>query len=309
MKNNGVNEKRPWLDRRWYDSSVSGEEANAFCRSLAHRHYENFTVVSFLLPRDVRQHFCNVYAYCRVADDLADESPNTKVAAERLREWKELLDDCYRERARHPVFEALRDTISRFDIPKEPFERLLLAFQQDQVKNRYDTWEELLGYCRHSANPVGHLVLYLCGYRDEHRQKLSDATCTALQLTNFWQDVARDYQRGRIYIPRELMRRHGYDEELLAGGIANACWVRMMQELIGRTRLLFRSGQALRPLVRPRLRLDIDLFSRGGLEVLRRVEGIGYNTLQHRPTLTRWREVTLMIKALSGFLFVRQGNI
>jgi squalene synthase HpnC len=305
MNNAGITEKLPWLDRHWYDSAVSREEANAFCRNLARRHYENFRVVSFLLPRKLRQHFCNVYAYCRIADDFADELGSTQAATERLQEWKELLDDCYREQVQHPVFVALRDSISRFDIPKEPFERLLLAFQQDQVKARYDTWEELLGYCRNSANPVGHLVLYLCGYRDLRRQSLSDDTCTALQLTNFWQDVARDYRRGRIYLPQELMRQHGYDDEMLAGGVANDSWVRMMQELISRTRSLFHSGLGLRAMVRPRLRLDIELFSRGGLEVLRQVERIGYNTLHLRPTLTGWSEVTLTMRALSGFLFSR----
>src|SRR6058998_3310616 len=212
MKSNGAVENLFWLDRSWYSKGVSQREAEAFCRALARSHYENFTVISFLLPRRLRQHFANVYAYCRVSDDLADETRDPQRALQLLDEWNEHLNLCYQGKAIHPVFVALGSTIREFQIPKQPFEDLLAAFRQDQTKSRYRTWQELLDYCRNSANPVGRLVLYLCGYRDPDRQALSDFTCTALQLANFWQDVSRDLDKDRIYIPEDLMASNGLAE-------------------------------------------------------------------------------------------------
>jgi squalene synthase HpnC len=293
-------ESLPWLDRSLFEKRSGLQEARAFCRNLAHRHYENFTVISFLLPRRLRQDFANVYAYCRVADDLADELGDRSESLGRLDEWQCHLDLCYQGRSIHPVFVALEDTISRREIPKAPFSALLEAFRQDQVKLRYDTWNEVLDYCRNSANPVGRLVLYLCGYRDEKRQSLSDATCTALQLTNFWQDVARDFDRNRIYIPRELMEKHGYDEAKLAARIADESWSALMRDLIGRSRPLFQHGLQLCPLVSWRVRIDIRLFSLGGLEILRAIEEMGYNTLHHRPKLNRRQETRLIAQALAA---------
>jgi squalene synthase HpnC len=287
-----------WLDRSLFDKRPGLAEARAFCRNLAHRHYENFTVISFLLPRRLRQDFANVYAYCRIADDLADELGDPAESLRRLDEWQQHLDLCFRGRSIHPVYVALEETIARHQIPESPFSALLAAFRQDQFKHRYDTWTEVLDYCRNSANPVGHLVLYLCGYCDARRQALSDNTCTALQLTNFWQDVVRDHDRGRIYIPRELMDKHGYGEDLLAARVANASWSALMRELIDRTRPLFARGLQLCPLVNWRVRVDIRLFSLGGLEILRAIEEIGYNTLHHRPKLNRRQEARLIAGAL-----------
>ncbi len=298
MKSNGAVENPFWLDRSWFEKRVTQQEAEAFCRDLARRHYENFTVISFLLPRQLRQHFSNLYAYCRVSDDLADEFDDPQKSLARLEEWEEHLERCYKGESTHPVFVALGSTIRQFDIPKEPFADLLRAFRQDQLQTRYQTWEELLGYCRCSANPVGRLVLYLCGYRDEERQRLSDETCTALQLTNFWQDVARDHHRGRIYIPIEILEAHGYSETLLGRRVCNGAWVSLMKHLVNRTRPLFYSGLKLRSLVRGRVRLDIELFSRGGLEVLRAIEAIGYDTLHHRPVLTHLNEARLIAGTL-----------
>ncbi|PYV15300.1 MAG: squalene synthase HpnC [Acidobacteria bacterium] len=290
----------PWLDPRLYQSRVSRAEAEAFCRALAERHYENFTVVSFLLPRPLRQHFANVYAYCRVSDDLADEIGDRERALSRLAEWGSHLDRCYEGESTHPVFVALAATIREFDIPKGPFADLLVAFRQDQLQTRYRTWQELLGYCANSANPVGRLVLHLSGYRDERRRLLSDATCTALQLANFWQDVARDYERGTIYVPEEVMRAHGYSEELLARRVADERWTALMEDLIGRTRALFAQGLELPRLIPGRLRLAIELFSRGGLAVLRAIEReCRYDTLHRRPALSRRRKALLIAAALT----------
>jgi len=298
MKNSSALGNLFWLDRRWYEKGISRQEAEAFCRALARHHYENFTVVSFLLPRGLRQHFANIYAYCRVADDLADELRDPQTSLDRLDEWRDHLYRCYAGQTVHPVFVALQPTIERFDIPRDPFENLLKAFRQDQIQMRYSTWQDLLGYCENSANPVGRLVLYLCGHRDPERQALSDQTCTGLQLTNFWQDVARDYKGGRIYIPAEILNVHGYSETMLAQGVVNREWTQLMKDLIDRTRPFFHRGLQLCSLVQRQLRLDIELFSRGGLEILRTIEAIDYDTLHQRPQLTRLRETRLMFGAL-----------
>src|SRR5437762_6402062 len=193
--------------------SSSLEQAQEYTRWLAIHHYENFTLTTYLLPRHLRQHFYNVYAYCRWADDLADEIPDRAHALELLNWWGEELHRCYAGSPSHAVFVALAGTVRKFEIPIEPFEDLLTAFCQDQTVHRYATWDGVLDYCRYSANPVGRLVLYLCGYRDSERQRLSDATCTALQVANFWQDVSRDLEKGRIYIPLDAAAAQGLSEE------------------------------------------------------------------------------------------------
>src|SRR5271169_4642706 len=195
-------------------NGCSPAEAQAYTRWLATHHYENFAVVSWLLPKDLHQHFYNVYAYCRWSDDLGDEVADRARALQLLDAWEDELRLIYADGAgpAHPVLIALRETIRAKDIPLQPFRDLLRAFRQDQTVQRYATWDEVLDYCVYSANPVGRLVLYLCGYRDEARQKLSDATCTALQLANFWQDVSRDLEKGRIYIPLDVAMKHGVTE-------------------------------------------------------------------------------------------------
>src|SRR5262245_5374646 len=194
-------------------AGCSLETAQRFTKWLATHHYENFNVVSWLLPKELHQHFYNVYAYCRWADDLGDEISDTQRALEHLDWWELELNACYEGRPAHAVFVALHETVVAKDIPRQPFADLLQAFRQDQTVKRYATWESVLDYCTYSANPVGRLVLYLCGYRDQHRQKLSDATCTALQLANFWQDVSRDLGKDRIYIPLDYAARHGVSEQ------------------------------------------------------------------------------------------------
>ncbi|MDP2673470.1 MAG: squalene synthase HpnC [Dehalococcoidia bacterium] len=271
-------------------------EAYAYCRRLATSHYENFTVVSWLLPRGLRPHMHAVYAYCRGVDDLGDEAPGDRLAL--LDEWKTELLRCYDGAAREPAFIALQETIRRFDIPREPFLRLIEANRVDQRVDRYRTYDDLLAYCENSANPVGHLVLYLFGYRDEERQRLSGATCTALQLTNFWQDVRRDLEKGRIYMPLEDMERFGYGEDDLLALRSDERFRDLMSFQVGRTRELFRRGLALVPTVRGRLRLDLRLFSLGGLAVLDAIEAVGYDTLGRRPQLSRARKAWLALRGL-----------
>jgi len=259
-------------------------------------HYENFTVASWLLPRALRPHMYAVYAYCRGVDDLGDEAQGDRLAL--LDDWEAELRRCYHGTPRDPRFVALRETIRAFDIPPEPFLRLIEANRRDQRVTRYRTYAELEEYCTYSANPVGHLVLYLFGYRDGERRRLADATCTALQLTNFWQDVARDLEKGRIYIPLEDMERFGYSEEELLARRGNDAFRRLMAFQVQRTRELFRRGLELVPLVRGRLRLDLRLFSLGGLAVLDAIEGIDYDVLHRRPALSRARKAALVLRGL-----------
>ena len=271
-------------------------QAYAYCQRLATSHYENFTVASWLLPRALRPHVHAVYAYCRGVDDLGDEAEGDRLALLDDREAE--LRRCFDGDAQQPAFVALQETIRCFDIPPEPFLRLIEANRMDQRANRYRTFTNLQAYCRNSANPVGHLVLYLFGYRDEERQRLSDATCTALQLTNFWQDVRRDLGKGRIYIPLEEMERFHYSEDDLLAARFDGRFRDLMAFQVRRTRELFRSGLELIPRVRGRLRLDLRLFSLGGLAVLDAIEDIGYDVLSRRPKLSPARKSLLVLRGL-----------
>jgi squalene synthase HpnC/squalene synthase HpnD len=284
-------------------SGCTVAEAERYTRWLATHHYENFNVVSWLLPRRLHQHFYNLYAYCRWADDLGDEIPDPAKALALLDEWDLELRDCYAGKPSHPVFIALRETICALDIPIEPFSDLLIAFRHDQTVKRYATWDDVFHYCQYSANPVGRLVLYLCGYRDAERQRLSDATCTALQLANFWQDVTRDLEKGRIYIPLEALVEHGLAEDDIVERRFDARYVSMMKDLVARTRQLFAEGMPLARRVDPELRVDIEMFSRGGLAVLDAIEAVGYNTLEHRPPIPKSKQFSLLVRALALRMF------
>jgi squalene synthase HpnC len=276
----------------------SPEEAQKYTRWLATHHYENFNVVSWLLPKALHQHFYNVYAYCRWADDLGDEVPNPQRALELLSWWEHELDVCYEGKPSHPVFVALRETIVAKDIPKQPFADLLKAFRQDQTVKRYPDWNSVLGYCVYSANPVGRLVLYLCGYRDEERQRLSDATCTALQLANFWQDVSRDLDIGRIYLPLDAAAAQGLTETDIFERRFDERYVRLMKDLIGRTRALFTQGMPLAKMVDGRLSVDLEMFTRGGVAVLDAIESQGYDTLHQRPAVSKVKQASLLGRTL-----------
>src|ERR1700722_8077812 len=279
-------------------NGCSPAEAQSYTRWLATHHYENFAVVSWLLPKSLHQHFYNVYAYCRWADDLGDEIQNTDRALELLNWWESELHYCYDGRPWHPVFVALRETVVAKNIPEQPFAGLLKAFRQDQVVKRYHSWQSVIDYCTYSANPVGRLVLYLCGYRDEHRQRLSDATCTALQLANFWQDVSRDLEKGRIYIPLDIAALHGVSESDILMRRFHDGYVHLMKDLICRTRELFAAGAELPTLVDGRLSVDLEMFSRGGQAILDAIEARGYDTLHQRPVVTKGKQVELLAQAL-----------
>jgi squalene synthase HpnC len=272
--------------------------ARAYCSQLTRGHYENFTVASLLLPRRLLRHFHAVYAYCRWADDLADEAGGGARALNLLRWWREELLRCYDGKARHPVMIALAGTIEHFRIPPTPFLDLLYAFEQDQLIKRYSTYEQLLGYCRYSANPVGRLVLYLCESFDEPRAQFSDHVCTGLQLANFWQDVGRDLDIGRVYLPAEDCRRFGYPESDLRARRFTPAFASLMHFEVERTRALFHAGLPLVERMPAEVRTDIDLFIRGGLAILRRIEDYRYNVWQARPVLSRWQKAALFGGAL-----------
>src|SRR6266508_4048068 len=278
--------------------SVSLAEARAYCARLARTHYENFAVASFLLPRRLLRPFHSVYAYCRWADDLADETGGGPRALELLRWWRGELLRCYDGEARHPVMVALRPTIEKFRIPPEPFLDLLFAFEQDQLVKRYATYEQLLNYCRYSANPVGRLVLYLCGTFDEERAVLSDQVCTGLQLANFWQDVARDLAIGRVYLPEEDQRRFGYRREDLLARRFTPAFAALLRFEVERTRDLFYRGFPLVERMPPALRPDIELFLRGGLGILSKIERAGYDVWSRRPVLSKVEKAALLAGAV-----------
>ncbi len=281
------------------------EEGRAYTRWLATNHYENFHVVSFLLPKRLHQDFYNVYAYCRWADDLGDETGDTAESLRLLAWWRGELDAMYAGRSTHPVFAALRPTAEQYGIPREPFSNLIDAFVQDQTVTRYRNWDELFGYCRNSANPVGRLVLYLGGYGDAERQRLSDATCTGLQLANFWQDVTVDQLKDRVYIPLDVMERHGYTVEDLFAHRFTPAFREVMREIVDKARALFHEGLPLVRMVDRRLSLDLDLFSRGGMRVLEKIEQQDYNVLASRPSISKAERVGLLLGSLGRMAFMR----
>jgi squalene synthase HpnC len=274
------------------------EVAQEYTRWLATHHYENFNVASWLLPKQLHQHFYNLYAYCRWADDLGDEIPERERALELLDWWERELDACYEGKPSNPVFVALRETIVAKDVPQQPFADLLKAFRQDQLVKRYPTWASVIDYCVYSANPVGRLVLYLCGYRDEQRQRLSDATCTALQLANFWQDVSRDLEKGRIYIPLDRAAARGLTDKEIVGKNFDERYVELMKDLIAQTRELFDKGMPLAKMVDGKLSVDLEMFSRGGIAVLDAIEAMGYDTLNARPAISKGKQIRLLGRAV-----------
>jgi len=287
-------------------SAPSPAQAREYCRRLARSHYENFSVATWFLPGRLRQHFCNVYAYCRISDDLGDEVGDTGDALALLDQWEAELNACYEGHPKHPVFVALAETVETFKIPKHEFSDLLHAFRQDQTVTRYESFDDLLGYCRYSANPVGHLVLYLCGYNDAERQQLSDFTCSALQLANFWQDVSVDYAKGRIYLPIESLRQFGVSEEDIASKRNTQAFREMMRVEVERARQWFRRGLPLVEKVDRELAIDLELFSRGGQEILNSIERQDFAVLGQRPTISKPRKLALVARAALGKLLVKR---
>jgi squalene synthase HpnC len=290
------------MNRRW-----APEESMAYTRWLATHHYENFHVVSFLLPRRLHQDFYNVYAFCRWADDLGDEIGDTNESLRLLEWWRGETGRLYLGETTHPVFTALRGTVRRHDIPPAPLLDLIRAFVQDQTVTRYQTWQELFAYCRYSANPVGRLVLYLCGYRDEQRQEMSDATCTALQLANFWQDVTVDLGKDRIYLPLEVLQRHGSSERDVVERRFTPTFRSAMVEAVDQARCLFHEGLPLASTVDRRLSLDLELFSRGGLKILDKIAAQDYNVLARRPAISKTERAVLLAGTVVRWAFGRAG--
>ncbi|HLN04383.1 MAG TPA: squalene synthase HpnC [Bryobacteraceae bacterium] len=283
-------------------SLPQGEE---YTRWLATHHYENFHVVSWLLPKRLHQDFYNVYAYCRWADDLGDEMGDTVESLRLLAWWRRELRAMYAGEVRHPVFVALCGTVERYAIPQQPFDDLISAFEQDQTVTRYRNWDELFGYCRCSANPVGRLVLYLCGYSDAERQRLSDATCTALQLANFWQDVTVDWEKDRVYVPLDVLERHGSSVEEIAARRFTPGFAAAMQDAVACARNLFLEGLPLTGMVDRRLAVDIELFSRGGMRVLDKIAAQGYDVLARRPAISKTERVWILLGTLARAALAR----
>lgn len=275
-------------------------EARAWCKSLAETHYENFHVATWFLPKQMRPYFQTIYAYCRVSDDLGDEVGDTALSAKLLTQWRAMLNECYDtpERSRHPVFVALIETVRACNIPREPFADLLVAFLRDQTVTRYETVAQLEEYARYSANPVGRLVLYVAGERDEKLHDMSDKICTGLQLANFWQDVAEDAAAGRIYLPSEEMQRFGVSEEDIMAKRLTPGYTAMMKSLVEHTRELFTAGKPLCAQVDGELAATLGLFIAGGEAILDAIAQQGYNTLEHRPVLGKTVKVKLLMRAL-----------
>ncbi len=283
-------------------AGYSATESLDYTRWLATHHYENFHVVSFLLPKKLHQDFYNVYSFCRWADDLGDEMGDTNESLRLLSWWRSELEAMYRGQTSHPVFVALKDTVERHAIPIEPFDRLIQAFEQDQTVTRYANFDEVFGYCVNSANPVGHLVLYLCGYRDAERQALSDFTCTGLQLANFWQDINVDLQKNRVYLPLNLLDKHGYTVDKLFEGKEDEQFRAVMREAVAVAEDLFRKGLPLIKSLDRRLALDINLFSRGGMKVLDKIKRQNYNVLRQRPHISKVERAVILIQCLPRLL-------
>jgi squalene synthase HpnC len=277
-------------------------EAEEYCRHLARTHYENFSVATLFLPKRLRQDFFNVYAYCRISDDLGDEVGDAQAALALLDEWDRELTACYSGAPRHPVFVALAETVRKFEIPKHEFSDLLVAFRQDQTVTRFETFDDVLGYCRYSAKPVGHLVLYLCGYHDAERQQLSDYTCTALQLANFWQDVSVDFAKGRIYLPLDDMRRFNASEDDILCSRNTTSFCGLMRFEVERARDWFERGLPLVSKVDKELAIDIELFTRGGQEILNAIERQNFAVLGQRPVISKSRKLALVARAALGKL-------
>jgi squalene synthase HpnC len=288
------------LSRKWSEA-----ESSSYTRWLATSHYENFHVVSFLLPKKLHQDFYNVYSFCRWADDLGDEISDTAESLRLLEWWRAELDRMYAGETQHPVFVALQGTVRKHDLPKQPFADLIHAFVHDQKVTRYANWDEVFDYCQYSANPVGRLLLYLCGYRDAERQRLSDATCTGLQLANFWQDVSVDLKKDRVYIPQSVMAAHRYSDAELFAGVEDARFRAVMKDIVDRARGLFVEGLPLAGTVDRRLSVDLELFSRGGLLVLKKIERQDYRVLHNRPAVGKLERVRLPLSTLARATFSR----
>ena len=285
------------------------DRAYDFCEKLARSHYENFPVGSVLIPRRLRRHVYAIYAFARIADDFADEGYGEgyteRERLDLIEEWRLMLRQSETGDARHPVFVALADTRTEFDLPLALFEDLLSAFAQDVTVTRYESVSQLLDYCRRSANPIGRLILLLFGYRDDERLRWSDEICTALQLTNHWQDVAIDLQKDRVYLPEEDLSRFDITiDHLRNRGIDNR-FTRLMKFEVERAREMFISGKPLCTSVSGRLGLELRSVWLGGMRILERIEENGYDVFKHRPVISSSDKITILLRAVSKGAFRR----
>ena len=273
------------------------DDAFAYCAAITSAHYENFPVASFFLPSEKRPYVQAIYAFSRVADDMADEgdcTPDERLAA--LDVWEFQLQECYEGRMEHPVFIALHEAVNRLNIPIEPLRNLITAFKRDVTQNRYETFEDLLGYCTCSANPVGRLVLMIFGHKDEALFALSDKICTALQLTNFWQDIAIDLRKDRLYLPIEDMRKFGYLLESWKNKTCDESFRKMMKFQVERTREMFYEGAELPSLIGKDLEIELKLIWLGGMTILRQIEKVKYDVFARRPVLTLPQKLLVLLK-------------
>jgi len=292
------------VDGRW-----PLDRAYEYCQRFARSHYENFPVGSSLIPKPVRKHFYSIYAFARIADDFADEG-HSEGYSERERldlldEWRRMLSDSLAGRAGHPVFVALAQTIAEFDLPPALFTDLLSAFAQDVTVCRYERFDELLDYCRRSANPIGRLILLLFGYRDDQRPQWSDDICTALQLANHWQDVAVDLGKDRIYLPHEDLSRFGLTAEDLMRRQSGEQFRGMMKFEVERARDLFARGKPLCTSVSGRLGVELRVVWLGGMRILQRIEENGYDVFAHRPVITAKDKLKILLVAANRGAFRR----
>ena len=292
-------------DLRRHGPSAGGQattrdEALAYCARLTATHHENFSVATWLTPRALRPAFRSVYAFCRWSDDLGDEVGDRGRSRELLAWWRGELRAMYQGRAGHPVMVALAETVAEYAIPIEPFEALISAFEQDQDIVEYETYGQLLDYCERSANPVGRIVLHLGRVFDEDNARLSDLTCSGLQLANFWQDVARDLAIGRIYLPREDRDDFGYPEADLRALRFTPEFAELIGFEVGRARCLLEAGRPLIARMPGRLSIDFDLYSRGGLAILDRIEARGFDVLSGRPEVGKLAKLGLVVRTLLG---------
>ena len=280
---------------------ITADDAWDYCDRLTRSHYENFSVVTWLTPRHLRQAFAGIYAFCRWSDDLGDEVGDPARSSELLAWWRGELRAMFDgEPPRHPVMVALKETVGEFAIPIDPFEALISAFEQDQVLTEYLTYDQLFDYCTRSANPVGHLVLHLGRVFTAENARLADLTCTGLQLANFWQDVARDLAIGRIYLPLEGRVRFGYTDADLHARRFTPEFAALLRFEVDRARELLISGRALLDKLPRALAVDVDLFGRGGLAILDRIEGQGFDVWRKRPEVGKAAKLGLLARALWG---------
>ncbi|MBI5215343.1 MAG: squalene synthase HpnC [Ignavibacteriae bacterium] len=275
------------------------DESFQYCAAVTNAHYENFPVASLFLPQEKRPYIQAIYAFSRTADDFADERVRTADSRlDALNDWENQLLQCYEGEAWNPVFIALQETVKRLNIPIEPLKDLLTAFKRDVTQNRYETFDDLLSYCRCSANPVGRLVLMIFGYRDEQLYKLSDNICTALQLTNFWQDVAVDLEKDRLYLPLEDMQRVGFTIDDWKRKSFNPTFKKLLKFQVARTKQLFYDGSELPSLVDKDLQLELKLVWFGGMSILRKIEKVGFDVFANRPKLSTPNKIGILLRGL-----------